>query len=98
MKYQIMLHTPLGKRSGTMDIHIKDGLINGCLNILGNTQILQGKITPDGKCLLQGKLVTLVREIFYQAVGEISQKHIDISLECNDRIYQLTGFSEGGLS
>lgn len=90
-QYNVLLHTPIGHRSGSMNVKIDGGRISGMLHVLKEAKPFQGKIDTSGHCSFKGNLVTLTRTIPYQAEGIITEKAIELSLEGENKCYRLTG-------
>lgn len=90
-QYSVLLHTPLGQRSGTLEIRFNGSQSVGILHILNRSEPISGRIGDDGSCCFQGQLVTLTRTIPFQAEGRITKETVDLSLTGNTGCYRLTG-------
>ena len=90
-QYNVMLHTPLGQRCGTLEIQRSGRTASGILHILKQSEPFSGSIEADGTCCFKGQLVTLTRTIPYQAEGRITKETVDLSLTGNTGCYRLTG-------
>lgn len=93
MRYDVQLHTPLGKRSGKLEVKINGSYASGVLHILNRSEPFEGEIDPSGQCRFAGKLVTLTRTIPYQAEGRITEDVVELYLTGNTGCYRLTGVS-----
>ena len=91
--YNVVLDTELGKRSGSMQLSIDGTEINGFLSLLNNTAPFRGKLGSDGYCSLCGKLVTLIKEIVYEAAGYICEDAIALTLQSGKNTFQLKGIA-----
>ena len=78
--YIVILFTPLGERNGLLKLKISEAQINGYLNILGHTESIEGELKNGGACQLRGKIVTLMNEFYYEAVGRMDYNGIDLTL------------------
>ena len=89
--YSVVLDTELGKRNGTMQLSVNGTSIDGFLSLLNNTESCHGIIQNDGRCLLQGKIVTLIKEIVYDATGYIRENEIALILKIEKNTFRLKG-------
>lgn len=89
--YNVVLDTELGKRNGTMQLSVDGTDIDGFLSLLNNTEPCHGKIQNDGRCNLHGKIVTLMKEIVYDATGYIRENEIDLTLKSEKTIFRMKG-------
>lgn len=53
--YQIVMHTPLGLRYGSMCCRITGGNMEGTISLMGHTQPFRGTIAADGSCRIEGE-------------------------------------------
>ncbi|MGN0314247.1 MAG: hypothetical protein ACI4EG_05600 [Fusicatenibacter sp.] len=90
-KYQIQMKTPLGTRTGTMDIQIDKGKLRGHLDVLKRAELLEGNIDENGYCSISGTLVTLMSSIPYTATGQITPDSLCLSLTDGRNVFLLTG-------
>ena len=90
-RYNITLHTPLGPRMGILQIMKNGSRISGFLNILKQAKPIAGRIDPTGRCCFFGTLVTLTREIPYQAEGNLTGDGLELSLTGKSNSYRMTG-------
>lgn len=79
-QYKVELDTELGKRSGTMQFCVRGTRIEGFLSLLRHTEPFCGRINADGSCMLEGKIVTLLKEIAYSATGKIQRDALQLKL------------------
>ena len=95
-RYNVILHTPLGPRTGILQLRASGSRISGFLNILKQARPIAGKIDSTGQCSFSGTLVTLTKEIPYRAEGSITKEVLELSLEGSSNSYRMTGnLSEG---
>lgn len=92
-KYNVVLDTELGKRCGTMLLCIDGTEIDGFLSLLNSTQPCHGKLGTDGQCSLHGKIVTLLKEIVYEATGYIREGEIVLWLQSEKNTFQMKGIA-----
>lgn len=91
--YNVELDTELGKKNGTMQLCVRGGRVNGFLSLLKHTEPLCGKIGADGSCELEGKVVTLMKEIAYIAKGRIRSDGLLLNMRLGAANCLLTGIS-----
>ncbi len=89
--YTVELESELGKRNGTMQVFISGSKINGVLSILNHSEPFWGYIDTDGKCVLNGKIVTLIREFNYTATGTILSESISLDIYSDKSKFKLKG-------
>ena len=92
-KYDITMNTPIGSRYGTINLILKDNCISGTLNLVEHSEPLSGSIDSDGNCKIYGNLITLMRTIEYTAIGRVSEKAIELSLQGERNIFKITGIA-----
>lgn len=91
IQFSVLLHTPLGQRSGSLEIHVNGDQLNGILHILNRSEPFSGRIDAEGNCCFNGQLVTLTRAIPYQANGQLTKDAIALTLMGDTGQYRLTG-------
>ena len=91
--YNVVLDTELGKRNGTMQLSIDGTEIDGFLSLLNNTEPCHGKIGTDGHCSLHGKIVTLIKEMLFEATGYIRENEIVLTLQSGRNTFLLKGIA-----
>ena len=89
--YDVILHTEIGKRKGRADVRIHGTRISGILTLLNKSEQFTGSIEQDGTCRLQGKLVSLLREIPFEAEGMVTMQQLELTLHAAQGSYRLTG-------
>ncbi len=94
--YNVVLDTELGKRKGKMQILVQGNKIEGILNLLKHTEPVYGNINTDGSCRLQGKIVTLIKEISYVATGYIRSDELYLKFKIGANNYLLKGLPRKG--
>lgn len=93
VKYNVVMKTPVGLRQGIIDLCIVENRISGTIDILGHIEPLEGYIDSKGKCIISGRIITLMQTIQYKAVGQISQSRIDLKLQGEKNVFYLTGIA-----
>ena len=93
-EYKVELDTELGKRSGTMQLCVHGTRIEGFLSLLRHTEPLCGQINADGNCMLEGKIVTLLKEIAYKATGRIRRDTLLLKLRLGTSDCTLSGIAK----
>lgn len=94
-RYNICMHTPMGKRYGSMSIQANDNQISGFLSLLQHKEPFYGTIDENGLCEFTGKIITLMRTIAYVATGTITECSLNLSLRCGQSSFELIGCAEG---
>ena len=89
--YDILLHTPLGKRQGELKAKIENGKLTGFLSLLGNTEPIEGTVEADGSCSLKGKFVTLMRSVDFTADGTIDYDALRLAVKGSSGYYKMLG-------
>lgn len=92
--YTIKMMTPVGVRNGSLVLNINHNNIFGYLDILNHKNPLSGKILKQGRCELNGKLVSLMRKSDYIAVGTFDSHLIQLTLKEEKNSYQLYGVAK----
>lgn len=97
--FRIVMHTSIGKRRGTMTAEWEGGQISGIMEILEHTEPFFGCVDKDGKCQIEGQIISLARTIPYIAVGKISTTMLQLSLQEERNIFEVVGvpFENGGI-
>lgn len=91
--YDVVLHTLIGKRRGTLTAEILDGTLQGELYLLNHSERLTGSIAADGSCELAGVLHTLSKQIPFTASGQICRESLKLTLHDGKNTYRLTGIT-----
>lgn len=89
--YDILLNTPLGKKSGELSVNMENGKLLGFLSLLGHTEPIEGTIDKNGNCLFQGKVVTLLNTICFMADGIIKDDVLSLKIKSDSSIYEMKG-------
>lgn len=92
-KYDITMSTPIGSRYGTIHLILADSRINGTLDLLEHSEPFSGTIDRNGNCKIYGHLITLMRTIEYTAIGRITEKAIELSLQGEKNTFKITGIA-----
>lgn len=90
-KYIIEMDTPIGPKFGIMKVCISGSMINGTLNLLEHSEPFSGTININGKCEIFGQIITLLRTIEYKAVGVITEKTVELSLQGDRNVFRIMG-------
>lgn len=94
--YDVLLHTPIGKRKGEMKVKIENGKLIGFLSLFGNTEPIEGSVDENGDCALHGKFITLLKPVDFTAVGTICRDDLQFILKGESGTYKLMGSSQNG--
>ena len=85
--YDILMHTPIGKRKGELKAKIENGKLTGFLSLFGNTEPIEGTVDESGKCSLKGKFITLMKSVDFTADGTIDLDIVRLALKGGDCSY-----------
>lgn len=91
--YRITLQTPMGARYGTMSVNWADKMLNGMMDILNHKEPFKGTVEENGDCRITGRLVTLMRNIEFTAVGNISPEFVYLAVQGERNNFELYGRS-----
>lgn len=80
-QYSIVMHTPIGGKTGMMTVIFDGSKINGEIELLQQKVPFEGSIYENGKCIISGKIKTLMKTIEYTACGEITLEKLWFNLE-----------------
>ncbi len=89
--YLVKLSTPIGKRSGKLEVIKEGNQIWGTLKILNHSSPFKGRINIKDECTIVGSFVTLIKTVFYTASGFITDSTVDLKLNDKRNSYLLTG-------
>ncbi len=91
--YNVIMKTPLGDRSGMLELFFSEAKISGYLNILRRKEPVAGELNRDGTCRLMGKFVTLMSEFYFEATGRISGDSIELTLRRGNSVFEMKGIA-----
>lgn len=97
--YNIVLHTPIGPRYGTMEVHGDSGKVAGFFNVLMGKNGFQGVVDEENWCEISGQLKTLMRTVFYSAAGKLNRDSLCLTMYTEKGALEITGTplrGEGG--
>ena len=89
--YDILLHTPIGKREGELTAKIENRKIKGFLSLFGNVEPLEGTVDENGGCSLKGKFVTLMKTVDFTANGTINYEVLHLAIKGDCGYYEMVG-------
>ena len=95
------MQVPIGERCGTMSWKEENGSLSGVLEIMEHQNPFAGRITsgdgsgPEKTVVLEGKMVTPVREIPYTAEGYVTGGRITLRLQEPRHTYFIEGTEDG---
>jgi len=81
----------MGTKYGNMLLLTEDGAISGSFEILRKKHPITGTVGEDGNCELTGSLVTLMNVFKYQAIGNITDDNILLTLNCGKHKFKVEG-------
>lgn len=93
IKYNIVLHSQIGKRKGYLSVNLCDDFCEGKLFIMENINYFCGKFS-EGKWHLLGNIKTSIWSTDYEACGEFSDSGLDFEMIIFSTHYRLTGTAE----
>ncbi len=91
--YQVVMKTPLGNRSGSLELFFSEAKISGYFNILHSREPVSGEWNPDGTCHLAGKLVTLMSQFDFEATGHIQGDRLELTFRRGNSLFEITGIA-----
>lgn len=89
--YDIILHTPLGKKAGELKAKIENGKIHGSLSVLGHTEPVEGTVDAQGKCTLKGRISSLMKTMDFTADGTIDFDALRLAVKADAGYYEIMG-------
>lgn len=89
--YKIFMKTPIGIRVGSMTCEVEGETVSGYLNLLNRSESFSGKIDEKGHCVIKGRIVTLMRNMLFDAEGEIYDDYLFLSLKAGRNNFEITG-------
>jgi len=89
--YDIILHTPLGKKTGELKAKIENGRLKGYLSVLGHTEPIEGVVDENGNCSLKGKFVSLMKSVDFTADGTIDFDALRLAVKGDAGYYEIMG-------
>ena len=89
--YDILLHTPLGKKQGELKAKIENGKLHGFLSVLGHTELIEGTVDENGNCSLKDKFVSLMKSVNFTADGTIDFDALRLAVKGDAGYYEIMG-------
>ena len=89
--YNILMQTPVGVKYGTISFNVTDGKIKGEMDMLNHCEPISGTIDEFGYCHITGQIVTLVKNIKFQATGRIYNGNLNLSARGERNAFEITG-------
>nr|WP_312579370.1 hypothetical protein [Sedimentibacter sp.] len=94
MKYElfnIVLHSPMGPKKGTLKIFKTDDVLSGIITILGYDNRFGGVSTEDNKYAFFVKIRSPVGDIPCSVTGQIKDKRLIAVANTSKGVMKLTG-------
>lgn len=91
LKYTVLVETPLGAKTGTLEMTVINSEITGFIELLGVKNAVIGELCSDGNCSLDGMIKTPVRYFEFCANGYADTEKIELVLSNGSHSYKLTG-------
>lgn len=89
--YDILLYTPIGKRTGELKAKIGNGKLIGFLSLFGNSEPIEGIVDENGKCFFSGKFITLMKTVEFIAEGVIDPSTLCLAVKSDCNNYKIVG-------
>lgn len=89
--YDVLLHTPMGKKKGELKAKIENGKLTGFLSLLGHTEPIHGTVDENGGCSLKGKFITLMKSVDFTADGTIDYDTLRLAVKGDCSYYEMMG-------
>ncbi|MGN1192489.1 MAG: hypothetical protein ACI4S0_07425 [Dorea sp.] len=90
-RYDIMLETQLGDKSGELMFQIDGNSIEGVCTVLGFSVPCRGMIDQKGNCTLTGQIKTFMTTYDYIGAGYVDHDRVDLVLNSGKKRFYLTG-------
>ncbi|MGM9617557.1 hypothetical protein [Butyricicoccus sp.] len=92
-QYSIVMHTPLGKRYGSMRLQISGMELRGELTILRGSKPFAGTVDRFGNCMISGSFETLTHTVSFYADGMLTDSDISLRMVTEKNFFTLIGVS-----
>lgn len=89
--YDVVLHTPLGDKTGKLTLRIEPPTLRGIFTFLGHALPCSGRIDRRGRCTLRGQIMTFMSVIDYFGSGYADSGRVDIKLSDRESRFRMTG-------
>ena len=89
--YNILMQTPVGVKYGTLSYNVENGKVQGEMNMLNHCEPITGTIDEFGYCHITGQIVTLIKNIKFQATGRIFDGKLNLSAKGERNSFEITG-------
>ena len=89
--YDILLHTPLGKKKGELIAKIENGRLDGFLSVLGHTEPIEGIVDESGNCSLKGRFISLMKTVDFIADGTIDFDALRLAIKGDVGYFEIMG-------
>ena len=96
-RYDIVMRTMIGKRKGQIFFGDDLGFIEGSLQILNHVNPFTGEIKEDGRCILHGNIVSIMKAVAFEAIGYIEDQSLHLKVAVENEVYEVTGIRIGEL-
>lgn len=90
-KYTISMQTPIGVKHGELSAITKQNKITGTIEILEHIGPFEGVIESDGNCVINGKIISLMKTIEYIATGKITNEDVCLQLKSEKNSFVISG-------
>lgn len=89
--YQVVLHTTMGKKNGSLNVQAKGETIGGTLSIMNYENLIDEGRFDGNHCILKGLLNTLMGEVSYTIVCVIEGDILNGTVKTSKGDMRLTG-------
>lgn len=93
-KYALEMAVPLGKRTGTLKLHIQGRDVTGNLTLFMRTTDIRAGTYDNGTVDFQGTMQTLTKTMPYTAHGTLTRRTIVLDFDTERGSYHAVGLSD----
>lgn len=89
--YRVELWTLLGRRAGSLMLHMSSGCFSGMLSLMRSDNPVRGQVSADGRCTLSGSIRTRVSTYPMTGEGLLFPERLELLLHCAGMSLPLQG-------
>lgn len=89
--YRVELWTLLGRRAGSLMLHMSSGCFSGMLSLMRSDNPVRGQVSADGRCTLSGSIRTRVSTYPMTGEGLLFPERLELLLHCAGMYLPLQG-------
>ncbi len=89
--YRVELWTLLGRRAGSLMLHMSSSCFSGMLSLMRSDNPVRGQVSADGRCTLSGSIRTRVSTYPMTGKGLLFPERLELLLHCAGMYLPLQG-------